>query len=242
MSIQIKHNLVYKTTNIINNNIYIGVHVTKNINDKYLGSGKILRMAIEKYGIENFKKEVLFDFDTLELAYSKEKELVNEEFIKRDDVYNIATGGTGNSWKHMIGAPSNRIGKKHSEETKYKMRLAKIGKPLSEPHRDKIRISNTGENNGFYGKKHSEETKLKMKKAKIGKLSNMSGKTHSEEIKKHWSEIRKGSIPWNKGKKQSPEYNKKITESRRQNKMKKDNGIDVYDRAGKLIEKNSKVK
>ena len=39
---------VYKTTNLINGSIYIGVHKTSNINDTYIGSGKLLKSAIKK--------------------------------------------------------------------------------------------------------------------------------------------------------------------------------------------------
>ena len=46
---------VYKTYNLINGKEYIGKHQTQNINDKYMGSGKLL--------IENFNKDVLYVFN-----------------------------------------------------------------------------------------------------------------------------------------------------------------------------------
>ena len=49
--------IIYKTINLINNKIYIGQD-SKNRN-YYLGSGKLIKRAIKKYGIENFKKEVI---------------------------------------------------------------------------------------------------------------------------------------------------------------------------------------
>ena len=42
--------IIYKTTCITNNKIYIGQHKTDNINDGYIGSGKLISSAIKKYG------------------------------------------------------------------------------------------------------------------------------------------------------------------------------------------------
>jgi hypothetical protein len=86
---------VYKTINLVNNKIYVGLHETKNPNDGYLGSGVFLKKAIKKYGKHNFKKEVLFIFDDKNNMIKKEKEIVNEAFIKRKDTYNMTKGGFG---------------------------------------------------------------------------------------------------------------------------------------------------
>ena len=86
---------LYEIKNLINNKIYIGVHKTNNINDCYMGSGKVINTAIKKYGLENFKKTILETFDTVEEMYSREREIVTAEFLLRKDVYNLRRGGSG---------------------------------------------------------------------------------------------------------------------------------------------------
>lgn len=100
--------IVYKTTNLINNKIYVGVHRTNpDINDGYIGCGvtkkdkkkytKGFPKAVAKYGYENFKRETLFEYPDSEvgmkLAYAKEAEIVTIDFIKRKDTYNLTVGG-----------------------------------------------------------------------------------------------------------------------------------------------------
>ena len=84
-----KYHIVYKTTNKINGKFYIGLHSTNNLNDNYLGSGWVLKDAIKKYGKENFIKEILFIYDSRQLAMKKEAELVNEDFIKDNNNYKV---------------------------------------------------------------------------------------------------------------------------------------------------------
>ena len=55
----------YKITNNINGKYYYGVHSTTNINDDYMGSGKYLHRAYNKYGQSNFTKEIIKYLDYL---------------------------------------------------------------------------------------------------------------------------------------------------------------------------------
>lgn len=102
--------IVYKTTNLINGKVYVGVHYTKNpdVFDGYIGCGVTKKdkkkkvsigfpAAVRKYGYENFKRETLFIYPDTEAgmiaAFDKEAEIVNEEWVKSDKNYNITLGG-----------------------------------------------------------------------------------------------------------------------------------------------------
>jgi len=91
-----KYNYIYKITNSINGKIYIGVHRTNNLNDNYMGSGRLLKQVYVKYNIENFTKEILGFFDTYKEALDAERELVTVEFIESTTNYNLKEGGYGN--------------------------------------------------------------------------------------------------------------------------------------------------
>lgn len=84
----------------MNNKIYVGVHQTKSLDDGYMGSGKVIRRAIHKHGIENFTKVILETFENAEAMYAREAEIVDSEFLKRSDVYNICNGGSG-GWEYL---------------------------------------------------------------------------------------------------------------------------------------------
>lgn len=95
-----KYHVIYKVTNLKNEKIYVGYHSTSNLEDDYLGSGKLIKKAIEKYGPENFKREILHVFDNMEEALSKEREIVTEEFINDERTYNLQIGGWG-GWNYI---------------------------------------------------------------------------------------------------------------------------------------------
>jgi group I intron endonuclease len=131
--------IIYKTTNLINNKIYIGQDSYNNPN--YLGSGNSILTAIKKYGRENFKKEIL------EFCKTKEELNKREEFwIKELDSYNFNVGY--NLSEKGVGS---RKGYTHSEETKKKMSEDRLGKPKSEEFKKKIK-----------GQKRTKEVKKQM--------------------------------------------------------------------------------
>lgn len=111
-----KYHIVYKTVNKVNNKLYVGLHSTNNLNDKYLGSGWLLKAAIAKYGRENFKRTTLFILETRQLARELESLIVDSSFVSRSDTYNLTVGGMGveNQW----GERNHQYGKEaHNTKT-----------------------------------------------------------------------------------------------------------------------------
>lgn len=170
------HYIVYKTTNQVNGKFYIGTHKTVDLNDDYLGSGKLLRYAVEKYGIQNFKREILFVFDNPEEMFAKEAEIVTEEFLSENNTYNLKKGGEGgfdlinktgkNLYYDKDGNCLNGIvnAKNLLRENTLKNLLIERGEWDS--YREKI-SKNKKEYfqkhpANFLGKKHSDETRKKI--------------------------------------------------------------------------------
>lgn len=138
---------IYRITNLVNGKIYIGsslniehrfrVHLSYLRNNKH--PNQHLQSAWNEYGEQNFL------FETLEESRENIREL-ESKYIKntgcldREIGYNIA-----------LSTDCPMEGRKHTEESKEKMRKAK-----------------TGKDNNFYGKTHTEETKRKLREQKIG--------------------------------------------------------------------------
>jgi hypothetical protein len=87
---------VYKITNKHNNKFYIGKRKHNNPEkDLYMGSGKLIRAAVEKYGKDSFVKEIINVFDTNNEAALLEKSLVTKDVVDSGQSYNMHEGGHG---------------------------------------------------------------------------------------------------------------------------------------------------
>jgi len=156
--------IIYQTTNIVNDKIYVGVHNGQKQN--YLGSGTLIKQAISKYGKANFKREILFSTSSKEEAFALEASIVNEEFVNRSDTYNLAIGGFGGGCKHSESTKykisKSNTGKILSKETKAKISKSRIELCKSKEFKSKLSKQNSGANNPFFGKTHSKEHMQKL--------------------------------------------------------------------------------
>jgi hypothetical protein len=101
--------LVYKIINKLNGHYYIGVHSTLDIDDGYMGSGTLMRRAIRKYGAGNFRREILFIYESREEAFIKEAELVNVDTLKDPNCYNLVLGGKGAKSRPLYSVKADQI-------------------------------------------------------------------------------------------------------------------------------------
>lgn len=84
--------IIYCTTNLINRRRYIGLDT--NNNPKYLGSGKAFKLAVKKYGRENFRKDILTHCKTLQSLLKMEEFYIKRlNAVESKKFYNLAEGG-----------------------------------------------------------------------------------------------------------------------------------------------------
>ena len=194
---------IYKTTNLVNNKVYIGKHQGE-FNREYLGSGNVLKRAIAKYGEDAFAvvmigqvldEKSLRILERYYIAYYR-------QLLGRDVLYNIADGGQGgNLGPHKEGCLCCRCMNKrgefaHSEETKKKMK-----QPKSSEHREHIRLSRLGRPSGMLDKHHTKESIDKIKDDfpdRHGLKNPMFGKKQSELHNRIAREVNLGTTMVNK--------------------------------------------
>ena len=141
-----KYHIIYKTTCLVTNRYYIGMHSTDDLEDGYIGSGQVLWKSIKKYGKEQHICEILEQHPNREHLALREEELINPSILKDPLCMNLRTGGTGN----YPGTPkSEETLKKISEASKRNWAILKAS--------------------GYQHPKPSQETVAKRAAANTGK-------------------------------------------------------------------------
>lgn len=159
------HHYIYKTTCRVTGKFYVGMHSTDDLNDGYLGSGKILGYSIAKNGKENHNKEILEHCQSREALKLREMEIVNEAMLANPLNINLKYGGEG----------GGRIWNQDHAEKLRKTGCWARGKQIREfgqhPNSLEARRSSSLKSRpehryDWTGKKHSAETRIKMRKSK----------------------------------------------------------------------------
>lgn len=120
---------IYLTTNLVNNKKYIGKRTEDFLNDsKYLGSGTIIKKAINKYSFDNFSKTLLEECNSEDELNEREVYWIAKYNAVEDPMfYNLTPGANGSA-----------RGSKRSRDTKNKLSNSMTGKVIPEEIRRKI--------------------------------------------------------------------------------------------------------
>lgn len=178
------YGFVYLTTNKVNGKKYIGMHRAKE-QDGYLGSGKLLRRAIEKYGIENFEQKILAFADSeQELCLLETHYLYEHNAAEDPNYYNILDA----SGPPLLFGPDNGFyGKSHDAKAKEKMSATHKGKFISEEHKISAaeKLKKLWEDPNFRERMSKRKPRRKFTEEEKVTVSNRhKGKKLSDETKK----------------------------------------------------------
>jgi hypothetical protein len=166
-----KYHYIYKTTCIITNRFYIGMHSTDNLEDGYVGSGKRLWHSINKHGKENHVCEILEFLPDRKSLAEREKEIVNIEMLNEKLCMNLALGGEGgfSSIEHELKFKESSKKNQGFKNTIHSKRNDKL---FWEQYKKNVSLGlkNAFKNGSFIpynwsGKSHTDETKQKIGEA-----------------------------------------------------------------------------
>ena len=211
---------IYIITNKVNAKQYVGI--TKNRKRRWSqhlganGSAPALHAAIKKYGADQFVFSHICDAFDFDAACDIETLLIKQHNTKAPCGYNITDGGDG-----VVGVPMTEEqkqairqaylkfvsgltleersekfgsfkGRKHSDETKAKIKASNLGKNLGRLPSDEARRKMSESQKKVKRGPLSEETKQKIRQALLGrkmpesqkpKHASFLGRKHSEETK-----------------------------------------------------------
>ena len=201
---------IYLTTNNVNGKTYVGQHKYKKLYDGYIGSGSLLRRAINKYGKDNFTIEYL-ETDLSE----DEVDWLEQWYIEvLNPYYNISKGGQGVRYRETVTAQESLIKNSETNKRKWKDPVYRAWMMEKRAKRRGVPLPKSEES-----KQHIRESIQRRKDAGTYKPP-MKGKHHSEETKRRMSEAQKGRKKPHKGIPRSEECRRKIAESNRRRKGK----------------------
>ena len=160
--------LIYKIINTINNKIYVG-QTTRSLEERWYQhiydcqrTKRYFHKAIKKYGPEAFIREVIEECDDINILNEREQYWIEfYDTMNKTKGYNSTNGGSNfifsDATKEKLKQNHRRF---QTNETKEKIRQARLGKTHSEETKKKISQSELG-------KKVSDESKFKMSQSAL---------------------------------------------------------------------------
>jgi hypothetical protein len=190
-----KYGFIYEITNLVNQRKYIGFKVYSKGWEEYMGSSKLLQRDIKQLGVNNFKREIIEECETLEELQQREIFYLNlNDVLNNDMFYNqsiphpkfrILKGSTnsnkGRTWDEIYGV-------EYATKKREALRNRIKGKKWSEICGD---VSRAEERRSKAKSKKTEETKLKMSEGR-------KGMKFTEEHKQNLSKARLSYLAENK--------------------------------------------
>lgn len=176
---------IYKTTNLINGKIYIGQKKSKKrFYDNYFGSGLLINRALEKYGIENFKVEMICECNSQEELNLQERFYIRKLNSQNKSIgYNVLPGGQyipdimdSEEIRKAKSDGAKKFWDSLSKEERYQFCKSRKESMNSEKGRKHLR-------EGQLGRKLPQEVKDKIANQSTDRISINNGK-HSTKIKK----------------------------------------------------------
>lgn len=206
-----QYHYIYKTTCIITERFYIGMHSTDNLEDGYIGSGKRLQYSINKHGKENHTKEILEFLPDRKLLSEREIEIVNQEMLNEELCINIVLGGSGGY--NIKAVESNRLKKGKTYDQIFKT-------PEMVEYRKQLAKNNYKSSLESYNFKNLDKDKHSEIAKKGAKARHNLGYIHSEETK---FKIKNSNLNKDWSNRQSKEYRKMISDKTKEAMAKLDN-------------------
>lgn len=189
---------IYLVKNLINGKCYVGFHAAKEEYDNYMGSGKLIKQAIKKYGINSFIKGIL-EYVNTENWREKEQYWIKEmkSFVDNNG-YNLTLGGDG-----TLGCPSKpyimtdkirehlrngQLGKKQSQEQKDKRNKKLRECKRTDASKELYRLSKTGDKNPMCTYVFSDEQREIFKQKALTQIKKICEYCGKELFARHYAQ------------------------------------------------------
>lgn len=185
---------VYEIINSVNGKTYVGSRMLARDRSwrQYMGSGKLIKQAIAKYGIDNFRKRLIGYAPTQEELVELEGDWIIRQQMLGLAQYNLFVSGHagGDTFARLNAKTLEEVRRKQSEGVKRHLQTSKVwnsGKTANTDPRIRAQIERAvakGTYKGInIGSKRSVETKAKMSAIQKGNTNSHSNRKEENRVR-----------------------------------------------------------